>query len=189
MSTESAPAEARDFPESIYLPPYEKSKDPLIVLGFLASVPGVIVGITVLSSPEPHEPTFPIVVPGFYFLFFLGIAYFALRMRWERRRFERIYRRGEEVEAEIVSRSERGARWSLADMVAISANVHRLLSGMFQLELRYRCGDREVVSRRKVTSMVYYRTRGWATLPVRVLPEDPYRWVPVIRPNAEAPRR
>lgn len=76
MSTEDEYRErtgrSRGFPESIYLLPYEKIKAPLIVLGFIATAPGVLGGIMLLTSPEPHESTLWIGVSIFYFLFFPG---------------------------------------------------------------------------------------------------------------------
>lgn len=89
-------------------------------------------------------------------------------------RQEEIARRGVEVEAEILGRFLAGA--PQGSDLAKSRQVLMTPRDPLELELRYVFEGREIVSRCPVSAEIFFRTRSWNTLKIKVSPEEPHQW-------------
>lgn len=97
---------------------------------------------------------------------------------WDRRRQERIARRGVEVEAEILARFEAGA--PQGSKLARARLPYMATWDPRELELRYLFDGRAIVSRGRVSMETFFRTRSKKTLKIKVLPERPEQWTALV---------
>ena len=105
-----------------------------------------------------------------------GAVWFCLReardLWWKRPRQPYV-----EVEAEILARYEAGA--VQGSELAKARQMAMATWDPLELELRYFFEGREIVSRSRVTTDVYFRSRGMRTLKIQVDPYRPAIWVPL----------
>lgn len=91
---------------------------------------------------------------------------------------DEIARVGVEVEAEVVGRFEaeapQGSELAKARQLVIASWVP------LEMELRYVFDGREIVSRGRVSSEIFFRTRGMQTLSIKVSPRQPERWAIMV---------
>jgi hypothetical protein len=98
----------------------------------------------------------------------------ALRDAKNRRMQEDIVASGVELEAEILARFEAGA---LKGSELAKARQPLMASwDPYELELRYVFGGREIISRGRVSSETFFRTRPMKTLRIKVSPRQPEKW-------------
>lgn len=109
--------------------------------------------------------------------FAVAALWYGIAVSEDRQGREAIQRGGVELEAEIMGRYEAGA--------LAGSELAKMRQGMMgsedplELELRYTFGDREIVSRGRVSTKTYFHARGLKTLKVKVSPEQPEEWVEV----------
>lgn len=118
--------------------------------------------------------------------YFLSVLYLAaaialitvaMRAGRDRRQREEIYRRGVELEAEILARYEAGALQG-SDL-AKARQVMGSSEDPLELQLRYTLDGREIVSRGQVPVDLFFRSRGMKNLKIKILPDRPESWVPL----------
>jgi hypothetical protein len=95
----------------------------------------------------------------------------------DRMRRQAIQRGGVEVEAEVLRRYDAGM--PSGEGIPKGPQPLRSAEDPLELELRYTFGDREIVSRGRVSTKTYFHARGMKTLKVKVSPERPEEWVEV----------
>lgn len=95
-----------------------------------------------------------------------------------RLRREDILLSGVELEAEVLTRFEAGA---VQGSELAKARQPLMASwDPLELELRYIFGGREIISRRRVSSKTFFRTRSMMTLRIKVLPGRPEEWAALV---------
>jgi len=113
----------------------------------------------------------------FYGAVIVAALWYGVVSTEDRQRRETIQRGGVELEAEILGRYDAGMPAGTA--LAKTPMPLRGMEDPLELELRYTFGDREIVSRGRVSTKTYFHTRGLKTLTVKVSPERPEEWVEV----------
>jgi len=110
----------------------------------------------------------------------IGLAVLSVALRESRNRDLQwdVRRRGVEVEAEILGRFEAGA--PQGSEMAKARQPMMASWDPLELELRYVFGDREIVSRGRVSVKTFFHSRGMKTLKVKVLPEQPEKWAALV---------
>ncbi|HEY0513479.1 MAG TPA: hypothetical protein VGH73_16335 [Thermoanaerobaculia bacterium] len=85
---------------------------------------------------------------------------------------------GVELDAKVLAHYEAGAL-----MGSELAKMRQPLMSSWdplEIELRYRFGEREIVSRRRVSVETFFRTRGMKVLRIKILPDRPEEWAAVV---------
>lgn len=154
------------------MPPYPRS-----IYGTHSRSYAVLVGFAAAFTLVMAIP--PLAVGDYFSAVLYGaggisLAVFAQRAGRDRRQREEIYTSGVELEAEILARYEAGALvgsdlWKARQVLMSAEDAH-------ELELRYSCDGREIVSRGRVSSETFFHTRGMKTLKIKVLPDSPEDW-------------
>jgi hypothetical protein len=119
-----------------------------------------------------------LIVDLLYFAFLgaivVAILGVALRNSRNRQMQLDVLQRGVEVEAEILGRFEAGALQG-SELGKARQSLMATWDPL-ELELRYLCDGREIVSRGQVSIETFFRTRSRKTLKIKVSPEHPEQW-------------
>jgi len=112
-----------------------------------------------------------LIVYGAIFIALLGVSF---RESQDLQMQTDVARWGVEVEAEILGHFEAGALqgselWKYRQTAMATWDS-------LELELRYLFDGREIVSRGRVSTELFFRTRGMKTLKIKVSPERPEQW-------------
>lgn len=154
-------------------PQHERSS-AYVVLSFLVGL-----GLLLMAAVGTFAAGAPFFFcAAIYVGFAVVIFRAALRAEWNREAQDAIYQQGIELEAEVLAHYEAGALLG-SDL----AKMRQMMIGSedpLELELRYAWDGQEILSRRRVSSQVFFHTRGMKTLKIKVLPDQPEDWIAIL---------